>query len=203
MSNSASCRECMGTGGIGRLETCSECKGTGKSSVPVIKSPPVAEITYTGYEPSNSIHWLNKGLGYMEPGTKLYAEPTYIEISRHSKRLVEQQQNELLELKAAIAQQAAEIERLKEVTNFKDAVACVFDYLKVVAANTSSLEWDDELEELAEEVIEFAPEYKKEWRDICELQGKNRELTNSLNKAIDMLYETSMARSRIEQILIK
>jgi|GEM_PF-4320701 len=27
-----SCRECMGTGGIGRLETCSHCKGKGKVS---------------------------------------------------------------------------------------------------------------------------------------------------------------------------
>lgn len=27
-----SCRDCMGTGGIGRLETCSYCKGTGKVS---------------------------------------------------------------------------------------------------------------------------------------------------------------------------
>ena len=27
------CRECMGTGGIGRLETCAHCKGTGKVEV--------------------------------------------------------------------------------------------------------------------------------------------------------------------------
>lgn len=30
LSALTSCRECMGTGGIGRLETCSFCKGTGK-----------------------------------------------------------------------------------------------------------------------------------------------------------------------------
>jgi hypothetical protein len=37
----------------------------------------VAVVEYTGYEPSNSLKWLNKGLGYMKPGTKLYAvQPT-------------------------------------------------------------------------------------------------------------------------------
>jgi hypothetical protein len=55
--------------GHGRPEcaTCCWQKGGG--------AEPVAEITYTGYEPSNSIHWLNKGLAFMEPGTKLYAVP--------------------------------------------------------------------------------------------------------------------------------
>lgn len=33
-----SCDECMGTGGIGRLETCSYCKGTGKTSIPAAQS---------------------------------------------------------------------------------------------------------------------------------------------------------------------
>lgn len=32
----------------------------------------VAVIEYTGYEPSNSLKWLNKGLHYMQPGTELY-----------------------------------------------------------------------------------------------------------------------------------
>jgi len=88
-----------------------------------------------------------------------------------------------------IAQQTAEIERLKAVTNFKDAVACVFDNLKMVAANTSSKVWDDQLEELAEEVIEFAPEYKKQWKDIVTAQvdliaseKKNAELLALLNR---------------------
>lgn len=83
----------------------------------------------------------------------------------------------------------AEIARLKAVTNFKDAVACVFDNLKMVAANTSSREWDDQLEELAEEVIGFAPEYKKEWLDISKLladltasEKKNAELLALLNR---------------------
>ncbi|MBM6442348.1 hypothetical protein JQF37_01730 [Pseudomonas sp. MIL9] len=31
------CRECMGTGGIGRLETCEYCKGTGKIAAPVVE----------------------------------------------------------------------------------------------------------------------------------------------------------------------
>ena len=71
--------------------------------------------------------------------------------------------------KATIARLTAEIERLKEVTNFKDAVACVFDNLKMTACNTSDRTWDDQLEDLAEDVIEMAPEYKKEWKDIGKL----------------------------------
>lgn len=63
-----------------------------------------------------------------------------------------------------------ELAKLKQVTNFSDAVACVFDFLKTTAANTGSREWDDQLEDLAEDVIEFAPEYKKQWQDICKLQ---------------------------------
>jgi predicted phage-related endonuclease len=73
------------------------------------------------------------------------------------------------ELQATIAQQAVALERLKSVTNFKDAVACVFDNLKFAAANTRSKEWDDQLEELAEDVIDYAPEYKKQWKDIAKL----------------------------------
>jgi hypothetical protein len=48
-----------------------------------LSGDPVAEITYTGYEPSNSIHWLNKGLHYMEPGTKLYASPPKFDANRN------------------------------------------------------------------------------------------------------------------------
>ena len=83
---------------------------------------------------------------------------------------------ELAELQATIAQLTAENERLKEVTNFKDAVACVFDMLKYTAANTSSKEWDDQLEDLAEDVIEFAPEYKKQWKDIGALSAEIERL---------------------------
>lgn len=59
-----------------------------------------------------------------------------------------------------------ELAKLKQVTNFSDAVACVFDMLKYAACNTSDKQWDDQLEDLAEDVIEFAPEYKKQWKDI-------------------------------------
>lgn len=39
------CRECMGTGGIGRLETCKYCNGTGKITAPVVEyQEPVARI---------------------------------------------------------------------------------------------------------------------------------------------------------------
>lgn len=124
--------------------------------------------------------------------------------------------SDITELQRQVITQAAEIERLKAVTNFKDAVACVFDNLKMVAANTRSKEWDDQLEELAEEVIEFAPEYKKQWLDICKLQtdlrsansdkeayGQNAiDLRKRLAKAMLLLQETSMPQSRIDQILI-
>lgn len=123
---------------------------------------------------------------------------------------------DLVKLQATISQQEAEIARLKEVTNFKDAVACVFDNLKMVAANTRCKEWDDQLEELAEEVIEFAPEYKKQWKDIVTLQndlasansdkeayGQNAiDLRKRLGKALVLLQETSMPQTRIDQILI-
>lgn len=38
---------------------------------------PVAIVEYTGYEPANSLRWLNKGLDYMEPGAKLYTAPQH------------------------------------------------------------------------------------------------------------------------------
>jgi len=67
-----------------------------------------------------------------------------------------------------------EVERLKKVTSFSEAVACVFDYLKFAAANTSDKSWDDQLEDLAKEVIEYSPEYKKQWKDICKLEADLR-----------------------------
>lgn len=39
------------------------------------QAQPVAIIEYIGYEPSNSLRWLNSGLHSMAPGTKLYAAP--------------------------------------------------------------------------------------------------------------------------------
>lgn len=77
---------------------------------------------------------------------------------------------------AAVLELVAEIERLRAVTRFEDAVACVFDCLKMTAANTSSREWDDLLEELAEEVIEYAPNYKKQWKDICAISQQRDQL---------------------------
>jgi len=40
----------------------------------ILDDEPVAVIEYAGYDPANSIKWLNKGLQYMEPGTLLYAQ---------------------------------------------------------------------------------------------------------------------------------
>lgn len=217
----SSCRECMGTGGIGRLETCSVCKGSGKSLDLVIENMPVAEVADMKY---NRVQFY-RATGdttkpYLLPGTKLYTSPpeleelqaTILQLSA-DKDTMRSKNNELND---TVTRQAAEIERLKAVTNFRDAVACVFDNLKMVAANTRDREWDDQLEELAEEVIEFAPEYKKEWKDLCKLQadltsaiadkeayGQNAiDLRRRLGKAIDMLYETSMAHSRIDKILL-
>jgi hypothetical protein len=134
----------------------------------VVENPPVAEVADMKY---NRVRFYratgDRTKPYLLPGTKLYTSPP-----------------ELAELQATIAQQTAEIERLKAVTNFKEAVACVFDNLKMVAANTSSKVWDDQLEELAEEVIEFSPEYQKQWKDICDLERENRALTAALNQAL-------------------
>lgn len=160
--NSNRCRECMGTGGIERLETCSYCKGTGEDPLYVkpSASDPVKKYRFKG-----------------AAGEYVYS----VDFDKAQK----------------------EIERLKKIVNFQDAVACVFDNLKMVAANTRCKEWDDQLEEFAEEVIEFAPEYKKQWKDLVVLERKNWELTQAFAKAIDLLYETGMAHSRIDQILIK
>lgn len=70
----------------------------------------------------------------------------------------------------------AENARLKEVSNFSEAVACVFDFAKITAANTSCREWDEQLEDFAEDVIEFAPEYKKQWLDIVKLASERDAL---------------------------
>lgn len=78
-----------------------------------------------------------------------------------------------------------ELAKLKGVTNFSDAVACVFDYLKIAAANTDSREWDDQLEELAQDVIEFAPEYKKQWKDICSLDKRLADAERR-NESVDI-----------------
>lgn len=80
---------------------------------------------------------------------------------------------------AALGREAA----LKEVTSFKDAVACVFDNLKIVACNTDDRAWDDRLEDLAEDVIEMSPEYKKQWKDICRLSAEKNELQQRLTAA--------------------
>lgn len=78
--------------------------------------------------------------------------------------------------------EVARIPALEKAINFQDAVACVFDSLKFAAANTSDKSWDDQLEELAEDVIEYAPEYKKQWKDIGQLCKQVRELTEFIIK---------------------
>jgi predicted nuclease with TOPRIM domain len=76
-----------------------------------------------------------------------------------------------------------EINRLNAVSTMQEAVACVFDSLKMAACNTSGKEWSEELEELAEDVIEYAPEYKRQWKDICVLSSENNRLSAE-NKAL-------------------
>jgi hypothetical protein len=65
---------------------------------------------------------------------------------------------------------------------FADAVACVFDSLKFAACNTSGKEWSEELEDLAEEVIQFAPQYKRQWKEICKLSARIAELEAQVKK---------------------
>lgn len=86
----------------------------------------------------------------------------------------------------------AEVERLKKINNFSEAVACVFDNLKFAACNTSDRKWDDELEDLAEMVIEFAPEYKKQWKDICALDAANRAKQSRLTQATAIIDYLSL-----------
>lgn len=98
---------------------------------------------------------------------------------------------------AAVLELIAEIERLRDVTKFDDAVACVFDLLKMTAANTGSREWDDQLEDLAEEVIEYAPKYKKQWVDICEL-ARERDQLKAENT--DLHATLQAAKGEIERL---
>jgi len=72
--------------------------------------------------------------------------------------------------------QADEIVRLRAIETFEDAVACVFDNLKYSAANTDEKAWDERLEDLAEDVIEYAPRYKKQWKDIIKLSREKDSL---------------------------
>lgn len=77
---------------------------------------------------------------------------------------------------AAVLALIAENERLKSVSNFQEAVACVFDFAKIAAANTGCRDWDEQLDEFAGDVIEFAPEYKRQWLDIVKLAADNERL---------------------------
>jgi hypothetical protein len=70
----------------------------------------------------------------------------------------------------------AENEKLRSVSTIQEAVACVFDMLKFAACNTSGEEWSEELEDLAEEVIEYSPQYKRQWLDICTLTAERNRL---------------------------
>jgi hypothetical protein len=70
----------------------------------------------------------------------------------------------------------AENDKLRSVSTIQEAVACVFDMLKFAACNTSGEEWSEELEDLAEEVIEYAPQYKRQWLDICKLTAERNRL---------------------------
>jgi len=69
-----------------------------------------------------------------------------------------------------------EIQRLRGIETFEDAVACVFDNLKYSAANTDDKAWDERLEDFAEDVIEYAPRYKKQWKDIVKLSREKDDL---------------------------
>lgn len=100
-------------------------------------------------------------------------------------------QDEIDELRAEVAR----IPALEKAVNFQDAVACVFDSLKFAAANTRSKAWDDQLEELAQDVIEYSPEYKKQWKDIGDLckklaaaEQKSTELLAALVKLREDAY---------------
>ena len=97
------------------------------------------------------------------------------------------------QLEAALGREAA----LKKVINFSDAVACVFDMLKYAAANTSCKEWDSQLEDLAEDVIEFAPEYKKQWKDICDLQQRLTVAERRAGELEELLRDAENAHGKM------
>lgn len=89
-----------------------------------------------------------------------------------------------------------EIESLKKITNFSEAVACVFDHLKFTACNTSSKEWDDQLEELAEDVIELAPEYKRQWKEIAKIEKLRLEAERQVGELREQLALVLKDRAR-------
>lgn len=112
---------------------------------------------------------MNIPMKYEDVVAKLEAER---ELHKIATETLGQFADENQKLHADLAALREELGSLKKVTSFSDAVACVFDMLKYAAANTSCKEWDAQLEDLAEDVIEFAPEYKKQWKDICALQQR-------------------------------
>lgn len=99
--------------------------------------------------------------------------------------------NELAELQATVAAQAAEIERLKQVMNFQDAVACVFDCLKQNSRQTDHPEWGPYLFQVAEEVIAFAPQYKKDWKELA-------QVGESLMAAEEEIAELKVDKARLD-----
>lgn len=99
---------------------------------------------------------------------------------------------------AALLELISENERLRQITKFDEAVACVFDYLKIIAANTSDRQWDDQLEDLAEDVIDYSPKYKREWKSIVSLSSERDQL-----KAVNFDYQLGAKAAEDELARLK
>lgn len=234
----------MGTGGIGRLETCSECKGTGKDPLYVAPTPDAWLFTNDEGEPVATCRWdISKHVlsevrplylgppelaelptriaGYQEEIDALTSRCGELEgvknIIRKDRdvlklevdRLTEENELNRNEREVVCTNYEllkAENERLKEVTNFSEAVACVFDNLKFAAANTGSKEWDDQLEDLAEDVIEYSPEYKKQWKDIgklsADLRSANADKEAYAQNAIDLRNRLTLSEQKIAEMIL-
>ncbi|MEE3504859.1 hypothetical protein QN399_01030 [Pseudomonas sp. 10C3] len=81
------------------------------------------------------------------------------------------------ELRAQIIEKMEEqIGLLTAQKSYEDGIACAFDSLMFAAANTSDEYRSDLLEEMAEDIIENAPAYKKQWKDITGTSAENRQL---------------------------
>lgn len=71
------------------------------------------------------------------------------------------------------------------VKTYEDGIACAFDLLKVAACNTDDERRSEILEEAAEDIIELAPTYKREWKDLTAALAREAALVETIRELSD------------------
>lgn len=71
------------------------------------------------------------------------------------------------------------------VKTYEDGIACAFDALKYAACNTDDARRSEILEEAAEDIIELAPTYKREWKDLTAALAREAALVETIRELSD------------------